>query len=321
MPPSLKLAVFATGDLSLPTLDALVEEGHEVVSVTALPERSEDDEVLPEEGEGAELVSWAAARGIDVARPEEPDDDPSREALAAAEPDLGIKISYGARLPASLLEVPRLGWIKVHFSALPKHRGTHPIRAAIWDGAKTTGVTVIEMTDEPDSGPILGLERIKLEGDETFGDLAPRLADLAPELAVGIVGKLAAGRKLKRRKQNERVATVSPVFSERHRKAPWWLKAKEVSGHLRALSPEPGLVTMVQRQTVRILGGEPMGWVNAPMGEAGSYIGVRAGRLAVLCAEGTVFGIEYLQRSEDEEPVSATDFATAENLQSGSLFI
>ncbi|MDX1503814.1 MAG: methionyl-tRNA formyltransferase [Thermoanaerobaculia bacterium] len=321
MAKSLKLAVFATGDLSLPTLDALVEAGHRIVALTTLPERPEEDEVLPEENEGAELLAWASDQGVDVDRPEEPGADDGRERLAAAEPDLGVKIAYGGPLPTSLLDVPRMGWIKVHFSALPKHRGTHPIRAAIWDGAKTTGVTVIEMTEEVDAGPILGLERIPLEGNETFGDLAPKLAELAPELAVKSVGALASGKKIKRRKQNERVATVSPVFSERHRKAPWWLNAKTVADHLRALSPEPGMVTMVQRQTVRILGGEPMNWVNAPMGEAGSYIGVRAGRLAVLCAEGTVFGIEHLHLPDESDPVSATDFAKAASLQPGSLFV
>lgn len=320
MPKKGKLVVLGTGDLAIPALEAVAEAGHELLRLVAQPRRSGEDGILPEERQGSQLVAWARGRDIPVSRPGAPDSERMRKELEELAPDIGLMVAYGRAFPLSLLEVPERGWLKVHFSLLPKYRGLHPVRAAIWNGERQSGATVIQVTEEPDAGPIIGQESVDIGPQETFGELAPRVAEAAAAAVVPALAAALRSKKPKVRKQNEKSASSTPRFGRRHRYAPWWRKADMVYDHLRALSPEPGMTMMARRSRVRILKGEPINYVEAPFGEGGSYIGLRSGRLAILCGEGSVFGVELVE-GEDGEPMSAVDFARERKLQVGDVVV
>ena len=319
MPP-LKIAVLATGDLALPALSKLAETEHEIACLWIHPGGLGED-ALPEELEGDQVEAWARERGIPVLRPPRPDSEKNLETLAELGPDLGLEIAYGRSFPEGLLDTPKKGWIKLHYSNLPRYRGLFPIRAAIWHGEKEVGASIIQITEEePDSGPILVQDTVPIAPTEIYGTVAPRVADLGAELLTKAVASVAKSKKPKVKKQKEKSASPSPVFAQQHLRAPWWRKADDVYNRLRALSPEPGLFTMIRRRKIRILKGAPTEWVQEPFAENGSYLGLRIGRIAVLCGEGTVFGIERVQTRDGREQTAA-DFAREAELRVGTPFV
>ena len=314
-----KIVVLSTGDLAIPALEAMTET-HDVLRIVSRPRRGDEDPVLPEERLSRSLPQWAKARDIPLRREDRPGGDRFRQQLEKLAPDLGLVVAYGRRFPTSLLDVPRRGWLKVHFSLLPKNRGLHPIRSALWFGQTKTGATVIQLTDEPDAGPILGQETLDIGDGESFGELAPRVAELASGLILSAIARTLRSKNPKTRPQNEKAASQSPRFDRRHLRAPWWRKADVVTQHLRALSPEPGMFALIKRRRVRIVQGAPAAYLGASTGKSGSYIGLRSGQMLVTCGQGTVFGIRRVQLASGET-VSASRFAREQKLGLGDELI
>ncbi|MEM6793266.1 MAG: methionyl-tRNA formyltransferase [Acidobacteriota bacterium] len=316
-----RIVFLGTGETALPALQALLDAGHDIVKVVVRPPRSDDEEAMPEDRADSPLAALAREKSLAVEEVAQPDSEAFREQLAALETDLGVVVGYGGRFPAGLLTIPRLGWIKIHFSMLPKYRGQHPLRTALAQGEKTLGVSLIELDDGvEDSGPILMQEETETGEHDTFGDVAPKLAELGAKMAAKTATQLVSGKKPKKKKQSEKRAPKAMRLSRRHMRPPWWLGASAVYNRLRSMSPEPGLSCLVHRQWVRVVSGQPLEWVQSPFGEDGSYLGIRAGRLAVLCGESSVFGIERVEL-EGGEQLSAPDFAQRFELSVGDRFI
>lgn len=318
---TLRLVFLGTSELAIPSMERLLKADHQVERVVVRPARADDDQAFPEERLESALGAWAKEQGLDVHSPDKAGDDDFREQIEALKPDLGVVVAYGRRFPLELLEVPRLGWLKVHFSMLPAYRGQHAIRSAISNGEKTLGVSLIEMVDQGDTGPLIQQEEIETNPDQRFGEVAPVLAELGATMLEKTVNSLAAGKKLKKKKQSERRSPPKAIrFTRRHLQPPWWINANAVYDRLRALSPQPGLLSLIRRERVNIISGRPLEWVQPPYGEDGSFLGVRAGRLAILCGESTVFGIERVLL-EDGEALSAPDVARRFDLRAGDRIV
>ena len=108
-----------------------------MLQIVSRPKRRDEEPVLPEERLSRSLPGWAEKQGIPIRREDRPGGDRFREQIEALAPDLGLVVSYGRRFPTSLLDVPKRGWLKVHFSLLPKHRGCIPfVRLSGWATAR-----------------------------------------------------------------------------------------------------------------------------------------------------------------------------------------
>ncbi len=317
---SARLVVLATGDLAIPVLDAVLDAGYELLRVVASAPQAGGEEFLGEERSGSALEAWAGRRKIDMSRRDRPGSGQLGEELAGLAPDLGLVVAYGRSFPEPLLAIPARGWLKVHFSLLPKYRGLHPIRAAIWNGESQAGATVIRVTEEPDAGPIVEQENLQVEPGETFGELAPRVAALAAKVAPAAIARVLRSKSPKVRNQTEKSATTTPRFGKRHRSAAWWLSAGEISNRLRALSPEPGMTTLIKGERVQILEGEAADYIDSPIAESGSFIGLRSGRVAVLCGDGKAFAIRRVQRANGEV-AEASEWARDKRLQVGDILL
>lgn len=321
MPPKkARLVALATGDLAIPALNAVLDAGHELLRVVASAPKDGGEDFLPEERSGAALEAWAGERKIDMSRRDRPGSGQLGEELAELAPDLGLVVAYGRSFPLPLLEVPARGWLKIHFSLLPKYRGLHPIRAAIWHGESQAGATVIRVTEEPDAGPIVEQQALQIESEETFGELAPRVAALGAELAAPAIARVLRSNSPKVRKQSEKSATTTPRFGRRHRSAAWWRAAGEIADRLRALSPEPGMTTLVKGERVKILEGAAADYIDSPIAESGSFIGLRSGRVAVLCGDGKAFAIRRVLRANGEV-AEASAWAREKRLQVGDILL
>ncbi|HEU5162512.1 MAG TPA: methionyl-tRNA formyltransferase, partial [Thermoanaerobaculia bacterium] len=147
----MKLAFFGTPEFAVPSLDALLASRHEVVLVVAQPDRRA--------GRGMSLrrppvAERAAERGIPLLQPERIRDEGFVAAFAAAGVDAAAVVAYGKILPASLLALPRHGFLNVHGSILPQYRGAAPIQRAIESGESKTGVTIMQLDEQMDHGPV-----------------------------------------------------------------------------------------------------------------------------------------------------------------------
>ena len=310
-----RIVFFGTPDFAVPTLRALVEAGKEPLLVVTNPARPA--------GRGRELqdppVAEAARElGLELAQPERVADEAFVERMKGLKPDVFVVIAFGQIFPVELLEVPTQGSINLHASLLPKYRGASPIQAAIANGEKKTGVTTMLMEEELDTGPILLQDETEIRHDETTGELTERMSKMGAALMVETLEQLAKG-KIKQRKQREESSSYAEKFSKDDGRLNWALEADEIYNRMRAFDPWPGMMANFKGRPIKILWGVPMSWEKGPSGFTGTYLGLRQGKMAILCGGDTVFGIEELQRP-GKNPQRASDFVNGERLRVGERF-
>ncbi len=244
----MRIAFFGTAKFALPTLTLLQEMGYDITPVVTTPPRPQ--------GRGRKITpspieTLARARGLTVLTPENPNLPQFIDTLRQYSPDCGVLVAYGVILKEPLLKIPRLGFINLHPSLLPKYRGAAPIQRQLMDGCTESGVTVIAMDAGVDSGDILNQLSVSVSFDETAGELESKLAQLGAELVHKTLIQLEKGSSV-RTPQNHHMATKAPKITPADRLIDWQRPTEEIHNRIRALSPEPGAVTSF-RQTQLIL--------------------------------------------------------------------
>ncbi len=315
MPSIKRLIFFGTPEFAVPTLAALQEASFVPVLVVSQPTRRAGRGRKPKD---PPVVAWAREHELEVEQTESVKSEEFLVKVATLKPDLAVVVAFGQIFPQALLDIPKLGAINLHASLLPKYRGAAPIAAALVAGEKKTGVTTMQMEAGLDSGPILLQEETEIYDYESAGDLAERLAGLGAELMVETLHQLQKG-SLKPRKQRDDAATYAPRLSSGDGKINWALSAEEIANRIRAYTPWPGAHALLKATKVKILWAVPMAWETAPFGRAGTVLGVRQGRLAVLCGDNTILGIDSLQRP-GKRSLRATEFVNGERLRVGDRF-
>src|SRR5690606_20940523 len=187
---ALKVAFAGTPDFAAQALRAILDAGFDVPLVLTQPDRPA--------GRGMKLTpspvkAVALAHGIAVDQPERLRTPEQRAALAAVQPDVLVVAAYGLLLPREVLELPRLGCINIHASLLPRWRGAAPIHRAIEAGDTETGITIMQMDEGLDTGPMLLSRSVPILPDDTTGSLHDRLAALGAELVVDALRRLPEG--------------------------------------------------------------------------------------------------------------------------------
>lgn len=312
---SLDLLFVGAGELALPSLDALVGSGHLPSRILTRRLRSGSGD----RGRTSPVAKWAKTHEVPTQVVRAGDLETWAGELEKAPPDLMAVVDFGRPLPTSALALPKIAAVGLHFSLLPKYRGADPIRAAIAAGDKETGVSTYLLEEDMESGPVLLQENVEIGPNETYGDVSARLASTGAGILDETVAKLGARKKIKGRPQNEDAVTRAPRMTRQHRKAPWWHSAEVVFNRLRAHLPEHGLHAGIRRRSIEILWGRPMAWVDAPFGSVGTFLGLRLGKVAVLCGENSVFGIDRV-RLEDGEAMSASELVYRIGLDVGHTF-
>jgi len=211
-----------------------------------------------------------------------------------------------------LLEIPRLGWINVHASLLPKYRGAAPIQWAIINGESRTGVTTMRIDAGLDTGPMLETTELSIAADETAPELSKRLADAGAPLIVSTLSKLERGEIVPQPQDNSlaTLATLARPLKKEDGATNWSLTAQEIYNRIRGLDPWPGAFTTFRGQVMQ-LWGRP----TAADGEA-SYPGaIRAthGQVLAACGDGTWLQLTEV-RLEGRKRVAARDFANGARL-------
>ena len=230
----MRLVYLGTPQFAVPTLDRIVEAGHEVVAVFTQPDRpkgrGQKDAMPP--------VKEAALRlGLPVFQPERVRGPEVVEQLRAIGPDAMVVVGYGQIIPQAILDIPPKGIINVHASLLPRYRGAAPIQWAIARGESRTGVTTMKIDAGLDTGDMLLKWETEIGPEETAVELGERLAVAGADLLVKTLAELPA---IVPEKQDEAQATYAPILKKEDGRVDWSMSAGEIVNRVRGLLPWPG---------------------------------------------------------------------------------
>ncbi|WP_410589125.1 methionyl-tRNA formyltransferase [Amycolatopsis sp. lyj-23] len=233
----MKLVFAGTPDPAVPALRALLESGrHEVVAVVTRPDA--------QAGRGRRVLrspvgALADDHGIEVLTPARAGDPAFLARLAELAPDACPVVAYGALLPQAALDIPRLGWVNLHFSLLPAWRGAAPVQAAIRAGDEITGASTFRIVKELDAGPVFGVVTETIGATDTAGTLLGRLAESGAKLLLSTMDGLADGTLVAREQPAEGVSYAPKVTVEDARVS-FADPASAVDRQIRSVTPDPG---------------------------------------------------------------------------------
>jgi methionyl-tRNA formyltransferase len=309
---SLRIAFAGTPQFALPALRALLDSHHRVVGVLTQPDRPA--------GRGRELRAspvklLAEERGVPLAQPQTLKTPEGLGSLREWSPDLMVVVAYGLILPAAALALPRLGCLNIHGSLLPRWRGAAPIQRALLAGDAETGITIMQLDEGLDTGPMLLERRRAIGADDTAGDLHDALAELGAAALLEAIDGLAAGT-LPGRAQPSAGATYAPKIEKSEALIDWNSPATHIDRQIRAFNPWPVAETRLDGQPLRILRSRLLDAAGRA-GEPGSLLGLDDSGLRVACGEGVV-QLRELQRA-GKRPVSARDFANGVRIAGARL--
>ncbi len=242
----MRVVFMGTPAFAVPTLDALVEAGHELVGVVAQPDKPA--------GRGNQMVSppvvqRARALGLEVRQPRAVKTGAFPEWLEGCGADVAVVIAYGRILTPRLLAAPRRGCVNVHASLLPRYRGAAPIQWAVVRGERETGITTMRMDEGLDTGDMLLKRAIPIGPDETADALASRLSALGAQLLLETLARLD---EIVPEKQDDALATFAPLLTKEHGQLDWSRPARALHDQARGLQPWPGVFTTLRGETLKV---------------------------------------------------------------------
>ncbi|MEX0691598.1 MAG: methionyl-tRNA formyltransferase [Gemmatimonadales bacterium] len=260
---SLRIAFFGTPDFAVPSLRALLGEGFDVAVVVTQPDR-------PQGRSRSQLVpppvkEVAREHGLPVLQPDTPSTPDAMDALRAYAPDLGVVVAYGHILKPDLLALPTRGMVNVHASLLPALRGAAPIQHALLQGLETTGVSIMQLDEGMDTGPVLLTAPTPIAPDETAGELTERLAELGAMALIEALALHSVG-ELRPAPQDHERATYAPKIDQEQARVRWEEPADRIARQLRALDPRPGAWTTYEGKRLKLFGAREGGPTDAAPG-------------------------------------------------------
>jgi methionyl-tRNA formyltransferase len=311
---SLRIIFCGTPAFAVPSLQHLIAQSDfQVVCVVTQPDRPR--------GRGQELHSSpvknaAAAAGVPVYQPAKIKSDESYEYFKGLAPDAVVIIAYGQIISQRLIDIPRLGWINLHASLLPKYRGAAPINWAIANGEKVTGLTTMLIDVGLDTGPMLLKYQTGIGADETAPELTAQLAEAGAPLIVETLRNLDRGEIAPAAQDNSQTS-LAPILKKEDGRIDWWLSAFKIYNRIRGLQPWPGAFTTFRGKICQIWG-KPLKPVAAG-GTPGVILPTKEDGLLVICGASTVLHVEHLQL-EGRKRVTDVEFMSGARIKPGERF-
>jgi methionyl-tRNA formyltransferase len=270
----MRIAFMGTPLFAVPTLDALIAAGHEIVAVYAQPPRPAG------RGKGAApspVQRRADEAGIEVRTPASLKEEEAQAAFAALDLDAAVVAAYGLILPEPVLAAPTYGCLNVHASLLPRWRGAAPIQRAILAGDLRTGITIMQMERGLDTGPMLAVQPAAIDR-KTAGALSAELAAIGADMMVHVLARLP---NVGRMAQREAAATYAPKIEKSEARLDFTRPAAAVERQIRAFNPAPGAWFDYESERIKVLAAE--------VSELGGAPGtVLDHGLTIACAEGSI---------------------------------
>lgn len=301
----MQLVFAGTPEFAAAALKSLIAAGHDIALVLTQPDRPAGRGLKPKM---SPVKALALEEGLSVAQPATLKDAALQETLRKLHPEAMVVAAYGLILPRAVLELTRWGCLNIHASLLPRWRGAAPIQRALLAGDRTTGITIMQMDEGLDTGPILLSRTCPIEPADTAQTLHDRLAALGAQAIVEALEKLD---RLVPQAQDETRATYAPKLTKEEARIDWTQPAEAIARAVRAYNPFPVAYTGLDGERLRI-------WCARPeAGEAAPGEVVQVDREGVWVGTGSgLLLITELQR-EGGKRLPAPAFATGGTLRPG----
>lgn len=237
-----------TPEVAVPSLRAVLGSRHEVIAVLTRPDAPA--------GRGRKLTpspvaEVAAEAGVEVLRPVRPRDPEFLERLGELAPDCAPIVAYGGLIPPAALEVPKHGWVNLHFSLLPAWRGAAPVQHAVLAGDDITGACTFQLEEGLDTGPVYGLVTEEIRPDDTSGDLLRRLSRSGADLLVRTLDGIEDG-SLRPQPQPADGVSLAPKLTVDDARVDWTAPALRVDRVVRGCTPAPGAWTTFRGERLKL---------------------------------------------------------------------
>ena len=309
---SAKIIFMGTPAFAVPSLEALIDAGHEILTVVTQPDRPKG---RGREAAPSAVKAAAMARSIPVMTPAGIREASFADSLRSLAPEFIVVVAYGRILPESVLNLPFRGCVNLHASLLPGYRGAAPINWAIINGDKETGVSTMFMDAGLDTGPVLLEKRVAISDDDTTATLGAKLSAIGALLLTETIDGLLEG-KIEPKPQDDTKATNAPVLKKEDGKIDWNSGSAEIENLIRGMHPWPGAFTQWKGQLK----------IHCARAEDGNTAGMRPGTVIdasgatidVACGRG-VLKITELQ-PENKRRMSAGEFIRGYRIKSGEKF-
>lgn len=307
----MNVVFMGTPEFSVPCLERLVADGHNVKAVYTQPDKPK--------GRGHHMMpppvkETAMKYDIPVYQPEKLRNSDAFDVLSEISPDIIIVVAYGQILPKNILEIPKYGCVNIHASLLPKYRGAAPIQWCVLDGEEKSGVTSMQMDVGLDTGDMLLKAETPIGENETAEELHDKLSVMGAQVMSDTIKAIENGT-LKAEKQDDALSNYAPMLTKELCPINWNLTANEVHNKVRGLSPWPSATSICGDKLFKIHKTSLVGKVSGSAGEI-----VQSGKkLIVACGDGNGVEIVSLQ-VQGKKAMNAADYLRGNPIAVGEFF-
>ena len=303
-----KSIIYAGSDIfSIPSLQRLLDLKYKKITVLTRPPKRQGRGMKVKNNP---LAQFSSEQNIETLMPEDPNDGGFLESLKEIKPVALITSAYGKMVSEALLDTFSLGNINIHPSLLPRWRGPSPIESAILEGDTETGVTLMQMTEELDAGPIYAQQSIPL-GEENTMRLSEKLSLLAANMLEGFLPSFLGGFQVMK-EQDERCVTHSKIIKKEHARVDWNEHPKTIDKKIKAYYPWPVAHTSLDNKYFRIWDAKTL-TESDERGSPGEIVEINNEGVVVSCNGGRVL-LKGVQ-PEGKKEMLATDFARGNKLE------
>lgn len=297
---------------AVPTLEQILDDGHEVVAVYTQPDRPK--------GRGNKLTAppvkeFALENNLKVLQPTKIKTADAAETFKSHDADLAVVVAYGRILPESFLNAFPNGCINVHFSLLPKYRGAAPVNWAIVNGEKTTGITTMKMDAGLDTGDVLLQSETEIGENEDAIELMARMAFEGARL---LSETLKNFENIKPQKQDERAASYAPILSKEDGRIFWDSRAETIRNHVRGFQPFPTAFTTFQNKKFTVWKAELSDFSFDEETKTGTILKAEKDDLLVACGANSALKLTEIQ-IEGKRRMSVRDFLNGQKIEIGEV--
>jgi len=303
----LKIVFMGTPEFSVPTLEALIKNKFNILSVyTQPPTKSHRGQKI----NASPIEEFSKKNKLNFRNPKNLNNDEEFKILEELSADLGVVVAYGQIIPKNFLNIAKFGFINIHASLLPKWRGAAPIQRAIMNGDKKIGVSIMKIVEKLDSGPVLASKEFELDQNATHGEIEKKLSLIGANLLIESLEGIGGG-KSKFIHQVHSESTYAKKIDKDETKINWNLDANKVLAHIHGLSPSPGAWFEYENERFKVLRAK----ISAVNGKSSSVLDKN---LTVGCKSDSIQILELQRQGKNKQ--TAKEFLLGKKIIKGSIF-
>ena len=303
---SIKIVFMGTPEFSVSTLEALIKNKFNIISVyTQPPKKSKRGQKI----NASPVQKFSKKNKLNLRSPENLNSDEEYKIFKKLSPDLVVVVAYGKLIPKIFLNTAKFGFINIHASLLPKWRGAAPIQRAIMNSDTKTGVSIMKIEEKLDSGPVLTVKELDLDQNATYGETEKKLSIIGANLLVKNLKNIKEG-SVKFTDQIHSRATYAKKIDKNETKINWNLDASKVIAHIHGLSPNPGAWFEHENERFKILRANK----SSASGNPGTLLNEN---LTIACKSDSIQILEIQRQGKNKQ--TTKDFLIGKRISKGSI--